>query len=262
MGSPQTPNIGTGGFSWAQIVQMANRRTEQRGTSLDLNGELFVALQELCLERRWWWRRRIVNFTINAGQPTYNLLNEANGALYAPDLQQVAKNGFKIFVPTTPPLGYPPGLFCDGGAPYTCPRPVFDADEQDVIITMQGNYPPNVPWRFFLQPGNSTVLWVDPIPSITAPAALAYWAVPNYQDDDDDLAIPLLPIWMQPILIKKLESQIERFSQAEEGPEKYEMVMKEYQALIEKAALYRQFADGLVEDLRVRTHTDSVQSTR
>lgn len=250
-----------GGFSWQQVIDLANKRTEQRGTSLDLDGELYIALQELCLERRWWWRRKVALFNIVSGQATYDLTSNASGAVAAPDLQQIAKNGFKIFVPGG--TGASPGLYYsdNGGIPYVCPEPVFDADQQDTILAMQSSYPPNVPCRFFLVPGQVTTLQVDPIPNLTCPAALAHWAVPNYTDDDTDLSIPLLPVWMQPILIKKLEAQIERFSQSEEGPQKYEMVMGEYQALVEKAALYRQFADGLVEDLRVHSHTDSVRST-
>jgi len=252
---------GIGGFSWSQIIALANRRTEQRGDTLDLNGELYLALQELCLERRWWWRRRIVTFTIVAGQPLYDLTANATGDINAPDLQQIAKNGFKIFVPGSVAGSYS-GLVCgDGSFPYVCPVPVFDADVQDTIIAMQSTCPPDVPCRFFLVPGQSTSLQVDPIPNLTCTAALAYWAIPNYTDDSEDLSIPLLPTWMQPVLLKKLEMQIERFSQSDEGPQKYEMVAKEYANLLDKAALYRDFADGKIEDLRVRTHTDSVRST-
>jgi hypothetical protein len=253
---------GIGGFSWDEIVQLVNLRTENRGESLDLNGELYLALQELCLEKRWWWRRKVVTFNIVAGEALYDLTSTLAGAAYAPDLQQIAKNGFKIFVPSTPQGGFVPGLICDGGIPYVCPEPVFDADLQDVIIAMQSTYPPNVPSRFFLVPGQQSTLQVDPIPSLNCPAALAYWAVPNYTDDSSDLVVPLLPVWMQPLLIKKLEMQIERFSQSEEGPQKYTMVAQEYSRLLEKVALYRQFADGYVEDLRIRGHQDSVQSTR
>ncbi len=250
---------GVGGFSWDQVIQLANRRTEQRGESLDLDGELYIALQELCLEKRWWWRRRVNLFTIQAGVPQYDLTATTTGAINAPDMQQVAKNGFKIFTSGAQPSQNLPGCWphC-----YTCPEPVFDVDKQDEILALQSQFPQNVPCRFFILPGTTNMLVVDPIPNLTCPAAFGYWAVPNYQDDDDDLSIPLLPAWMQPVLIKKLEAQIERFSQSDEGPQKYEMVMEEYGRLLEKAALYRQFADGYVEDLRVRTHQDSVQSTR
>jgi hypothetical protein len=240
------PPVG-GGFSWDQVIQFANRRTEQRGTSLDLDGELFTAIQEVCLEQRWWWRRRISLFNLVAGQALYDLTATSAGAINAPDLQQIAKNGFKI---------YTPGTSC-----YGCPDPVFDVDQQDNILATQSLYPPAMPCRFFILAGQTSTLIVDPVPDQNYSCALGYWAIPNYTDDDQDLSIPLLPVWMQPVLIKKLEAQIERYSQSEEGPQKYEMVMSEYQRLLEKASLYRQFADGLVEDLRVRSHTDSVQST-
>lgn len=248
---------GIGGFSWEQVKQAANRRCEQRGDSLDLDAELFVALQELCLESRWWWRRRVATFTLVAGQPQYDLTS-ATG-FNAADLQQVAKNGLKLFSPGTPPTQPPPNPWQNN--PWIGPEPVFDADEQDSIIVLQSSYPPTTPCRYFLKPGASTILWFDPIPDAAYPAALAYWAIPNYTADNAPQTIPLLPPWMQPTLIKKLEAQILAFL-GEEFAEKYAAAMKEYGVGVERAKLYRQFADGFVNEFRTHSPQDAVQSTR
>lgn len=237
--------MGIGGFSRSQIISTVSRRTEQRGSALDLGGEFIIALQDICLESRWWWRRRVNTFSLVAGQAKYDLTDAAGAN--APDLQQIAKNGFKIFATGTPQS-------------YVCPEPVFDVDEQDTILATQSQYPPNTPSRFFLQPGAISTLIVDPIPNAANPCAFAYWAIPNYTDDSGDETVPLIPYYLHPLLIKKLEMQVERYALGE-GAEKYQAVSAEYENMKSKAQLYRQFADGYVEDLRTHSRQDAVQST-
>ena len=247
-----------GGFSWDQVKQVANRRTEGRGSSLDLDAEAFVALQELCLETRWWWRRRVATLNLIAGQPQYDLTNTAG--FNAADFQQFAKNGVKLFSPGSPPQQPPPNPWQNN--PWYSPEPVFDVDEQDRIIVMQTTYPPTTPCRYFMKPGgNSSVIWFDPIPDAPYPAALGYWAVPNYSADSAPQVIPLLPQWMQPTLIKKLEMQILAFM-GEEFAEKYQASVAEYGRDLERAKLYRQFADGFVQEFRSHSSQDAIQSTR
>src|SRR5690349_8512133 len=82
-------------FTKKQIIEIANRRTENRGKSLELDSEFLTALQSVCLEKRWWWRRKIVAFSLVAGQSEYHLLDPQS--IDAGDFQQVAKKGFKIF---------------------------------------------------------------------------------------------------------------------------------------------------------------------
>src|ERR1035438_3207852 len=69
---PSSPPAGYGGgssgsggaasgasFSRAQLISLAAMRTESRASTLDQNSEFYIALQEICLERRWWWRRKV-----------------------------------------------------------------------------------------------------------------------------------------------------------------------------------------------------------
>lgn len=246
-----------GGFSWEQVKQIASRRTEKRADSLDLDAELYVAIQDFCLESRWWWRRKVAQLTLTAGTAQYDL-TQVNG-FNAADFQQFAKNGVKLFYPGSPPVEPPPNPWQNN--PWVGPEPVFDADEQDMIIALQASNPPNTPCRYFMKPGGGSVLWFDPIPDNAYPATLAYWACPNYSADDPPQVIPLLPQWAQPALIKKLECQMLAFL-GEEFASKYEMATEEYGRHIEKLKLYRQFADGYVQEFRSHSPQDAVQSTR
>jgi hypothetical protein len=65
---------------------------------------------------------------------------------------------------------------------------------------------------------------------------------------------------MHPLLIKKLEMQFERFAIGE-GADKYQATASEYEKLKQNLMLYRQFADGFVEEFRVKSHQDSIRST-
>lgn len=251
MGSTAT----TSGFSRTQIIEMANRRTERRGAPLDMGGEYLSALQEVCMERRWWWRRRIATFSLVAGQSKYNLLDSAT--LNMGDFQQVAKNGFKLFTPSaTLGSGSPVAPW---NCPFTCPEPIFDADRQESVLALQSQFPAGLPCGYFML-GAEGMLVTDRIPDQNYPASLAYWAVPAYTDDDEDETVPLLPPSLHGLLIKRLELHIERYSLGE-GSEKYEAVAEEYGELREKALLYTNFAEGEFREVRTRDHHDSIQST-
>jgi hypothetical protein len=244
-----------GGFSMSQIIDMANRRTELRGKSLDLNGELLTALQEVCMEHRWWWRRRIVPFTLNAGQSKYSLLNPSQIA--AVDFQQMAKNGFKIFPPGQT-QGASPNPVPGWGCRFHCPEPIFDADAQETIIALQSQFPAGMPCGYFITGGG--LLITDKIPDQNYPASIAYWAVPFYTDDDLPESVPLIPVSLHGLLIKRLEMHIERYIVGEDS-NKYSTVAEEYGELKEKALVYQDFAEGRFQEVRTRDFNDAVQST-
>lgn len=233
---------------------MANRRTERRGSALDLSGEYLTALQEVCTEKRWWWRRKIAAFSLVANQAKYNLLDTQS--LNMADFQQVAKNGFKIFTPSaTPGSGNP---ISPWNCSYKCPEPIFDADRQESVLALQSQFPPGLPCGYFIL-GDGT-LFTDRLSDQNYPASIAYWAVPAYTDDDADETVPLLPPALHGLLIKRLELHIERYNLGE-GDEKYQAVANEYEELLEKAQLYRNFAEGEFREVRTHDHNDAIQST-
>jgi hypothetical protein len=63
-----------GGWTRSMLIELADRRTERRGSkTLDLNSEFLMALQMLCMERRWFWRRRTAFFQMLPNQWQYDL---------------------------------------------------------------------------------------------------------------------------------------------------------------------------------------------
>jgi len=74
MGSPYVPTPDLGGWTRSQLIELADRRTERRGSkTLDLNSEFILALQHLCGESRWAWRRKTAAIMMRAGIWQYDI---------------------------------------------------------------------------------------------------------------------------------------------------------------------------------------------
>jgi hypothetical protein len=125
------------GFTRTQLIAMADARTEKRGKVLNLDAEFLTALQEFCLEQRWWWRKKSVAFNTVAGTATYDLGDSTRDSI---DCEQIVKGGVKLFT---------------SGTTYTELTPIFDSDEQDVACedTTQGQ-----PANYFIERGTSQTL--------------------------------------------------------------------------------------------------------
>jgi hypothetical protein len=219
------------GWTQAQLIELADRRTERRGSkTLDLNSEFFMALQEFCLERRWSWRRKTAAFSLQSGVWQYDLTQPTTGNL--DDLHQFVKHGVKY---------YP-----NSGAPQNWAEltPIFEKELQTAAIYTNTNVPaPAPPQQYFMLPGDYLTLCTVPVPDQNYPLTLDYWSVPNQDIDAVPETIPLVPAFLHLVLLKKLEAQILRYTLGE-GTAKYQAAMGEYNALVQKYQMYDNFAPG------------------
>lgn len=240
--SPTQANSGAAlGFKRSQIIDAAHKRTDGRAKSLDVEAEYALALQEVALENRWWWRRKIVPFTITAGAPTYQL--SGTSGIGMSDFQQAALNGFKIYGP---------------GTGFSCPDPVFDIDVQDTIIGLQSLAPPGRPTRYFIV-GAPGEMRVDPVPDANYSASLAHWSIPLYVAGGEDEVVTNVPAYLHALLIKRLEMHFCKSLLTEE-PNKYKAVVAEYAELLGNASLYRNFSEGQVRSFANGDSNDSIRS--
>lgn len=230
------------GFKRSQIIDTAHRRTNGRAKVLDVDAEYATAVQEVALERRWWWRRKIEAFSITAGTTTYQLTGESSLEMDA--FQQAQRGGFKVYGP---------------GLQFSCLDPVFDMDEQDTIVALQAQAPPGRPNKYFIigAPGE---MRVDPVPDATYPASLAHWSIPIYVPGAEDEVVTSIPAYLHTLLIKRLEMHFLAFSATEEG-NRYKIAAFEYAELLANAALYRNFAEGEVKSFVDADSSDSVRSS-
>lgn len=241
--APPTPGTGgaIGGFSRTQCIEIAQKRTERRGESLDLEGEFILALQEVCMETRWWWRRKTAISALVAGTTKYDLTDESG--FDAADFHQAARKAVRIYTAS--------------GQSHTV-EPEFNPLEQDRILALQSGWPAAPPCKYFVQ---WPYLYFDVPPDQNYQASIGYWAVPNFTDDSADETIPLIPNHAQGLVIKRLEMHVEHFSIAEAGPTKYQATAAEYQEMVNKQQIYNRFADGQDNEIRNGVCGDAVQSS-
>jgi hypothetical protein len=253
---PPTQLSTRGGWTCSQLIELADRRTERRGSKLlDLQSEFLMALQEFCMEKRWPWRRRTTQLTTTAGSWEYDLTDPTNANV--PDLHQFMQHGVKT---------YP-----NPGAPTSSLEitPLFERGLQDAAIFSARNYPlqfSGPPSQYFMMPGAFLVMALTPVPDQVYPISIGYWSVPNINEDSLPEAIPLLPAFLHHALLKKLEAQIFRFTLGE-GTPKYQAAMSEYTALVNKYELSMGMTPGEQidwshDDNEWSTDHSAIQSTR
>lgn len=232
-----------GGWTQSQLVELADRRTERRGSkTLDLDSEFLMALQEFCMETRWEWRRKVAMFTLQAGVWQYDLTALATPIV---DVHQFVKHGVK---------------FClNPGTPQNLCEitPLFEKALQDVAIYTNTNFAtPAPPQQYFRMPGVTATLALTPVPDQAYPILLDYWSVPNVTPDAIPQTIPLVPAFLHHVLLKKLEAQIFRYTLGE-GAAKYQAAMGEYKGLLDKYQMYDGMVPGEQKDYSSDDECDS-----
>lgn len=228
-------------FTRTQIKELADKRTERRGGKLDLDSEILLAIQDICQDRKWWWRRKTVRFETAATTSEYDL---SDTVLQAGDFQQFMKDGVKLF---TAPDSF--GIV----------EPLFDIDKQDTALEMASTQS-GTPCQYFMKPGEYLTLVLTPTPNGIWPVRASYWAVPDSTPDAQEEQIPLIPTWLHPALLSRLEARINKFTLGE-GAALYTSSMTEYAGQLAKAGVYEDFAEGKSRQSLAGAHGDAIQST-
>jgi hypothetical protein len=230
-----------GGWTRPELIEMADRRTERRGSKvLNLDNEFILCLQEFCLEHRWSWRRKTTRLSIAPTVQSYDLSDPLNAN--AGDLYQFMQNGVHLYTPSGDKVEV---------------TPLFEKDKQDLALDL-----PTLgqPAQYFMMPGSSLQLVLTPIPDNAYPMRLGYWSVPVFTPATQTDVIPLVPANLQHVLLKKLEAQIFRFTLGE-GTSKYQAAKGEYDMLVEKYQSYQGFVPGESVFYTDRDSHDSIRST-
>jgi hypothetical protein len=154
-----------------ELIERAHQRTGRKneGKEIDLRGMVISALQDLCRENRWPFRRMRGTFTSVAGTKTYDLTSATYGDM--DDLEEV------IAV-----------YYVNGTTVYKVgPSAQSDDMVSDLIATDSGD-----PSRYTLEPGTEGTIRFDKCSSVRT-FYVYYWAIPNPSIEDTDDTIALLP---------------------------------------------------------------------
>lgn len=175
-------------FKVQDIVQNVNKRTEGRaGTKMDLRMELFLAIDELCLDRHWWWVNKRFVIPAVVGQASYDLSSVAPDFTEFDEVYLINADGVTI-----------------GNSMY----PIFDKKAQTACIlsTVQ-----DTPAAYFIDTETSLQTMHLQAPSNVNQNIFGfYWAMPMVTDPAED-TIPLVPPFLHWGLIHALERRVFKF---------------------------------------------------
>lgn len=223
----------TGGLSWTQIKEMANKRTDRRAEkTLNLDFELLDVLQDFCSEYQWFWRRLSANISTTAGNQVYDLSDPAI------TVEKIIKAYYIAGVNQRAQLA-------------------LVTDEDAMINMLEGWDVPGCPAKFMREPGTANSIRINPPDSIYRMRYM-FWALPAMNIDAVGETVPLVPSQYHPILVKGLERNIFRYTIGE-GTTKYTAANGEYERLKAKASENRNGVTGVVREYV--SNEDGIRST-
>lgn len=218
-------------FSVQDIIKNVNKRTENRvGTKLDLFQEFSFALDELALDRHWWWTNKRFILPVTVGKKTYDLSS------VAADFAQFDE----VF------LMDPTGMTVQSDM-----SPLLDAKAQMAAVV---NTTPSLPAVYFIDT-NATLQTL----SLGAPSSVAqnimgkYWAQPMLTDEAVT-DIPLVPPFLHWGLIHALERRVFKFLYGV-GDIRATTAEKDYQRFLAVASRKPNWTDKQIVSVSLGSHS-------
>jgi hypothetical protein len=238
----------TSGWTASQIIAQVNGRTENRAMNkpnFNIQMEFWMALDEFCGERHYWWRRRSFSMATIVGQQSYDLnVNEVEtDTPLAPDLEEIEE----VFVVNSAPQPWPFGV-----APDLSARQIVTAMYGDAIVN-------NLPATggYFIEPGPTRKFWLGTIPQTVFTIAAIYWAIPQNTNLAQDI-IPLVPPYLHWGLLYALERRVYEYLYTQNDP-RWIQSDQRYQKFLEAAAKSKQFSSQ--QSITMRTDRPSVRAS-
>lgn len=216
-------------FTRTGLMEIVKRRTKNVGKDLDLSAEFLLSLQELCGEKKWYWRKKQVKFDTVAGTPTYDLseIIEKWGA----SIESYIK--VKIVDPSS-------GKLCVLTALHG-----LDSQECAMEATTQAK-----PEHYFPDldtSSTSQVIRLTDIPDGIYPTRVSFWAVPVMLPEKQDNQIPLIPGHMHWLAALAFEKNILRTALGEEASE-YMAAQNAYDRALARSSIIERFAEDEHDD--------------
>lgn len=171
---------------------MAAAHVENRGKAvLNYDQEFSLAIIEFCRARKWRWRHSSGRVNLAIGTAEYDLTD--SGGINAPDLEEIQS----VYV-----------VEGDGDL-----RKLDEVTAESDIATALESTGQDEPTGFFRKPGADLTLRITPFPDAALPIRVLHWRIPlflNAAPGSD--AIPLVPGYLHPTLVKQLEVRLLHYS--------------------------------------------------
>jgi len=204
-----------------EIVDHAHALCERRvdQTKLNLRLELFLAIQELLHENRFWWAERTLRFNTVTGAPTYNL--SAASVANRDDVEEILEV-YNVSSSANPSFI----------------TPLLERKDQLTALEATIAAPPSS-WMMDL--GNwPFIRFGAPVDGVY-PIRIIYHAGLNVKSAQSDVAVPLVPGPLHYGLVTALKRRIFNFLFGQTDP-RFVVANQEYLAFVKNAARKRSFS--------------------
>lgn len=223
------------GWKVSEIIQEANGRTENRAANkpnFNTNMEFFLGLDEFCMEKHFWWRRKAASFQTAVNQQTYDLSKSiAQGGANAPDAEEIEE----AFIVNGTPLQHPKRVRPDF-SPKRVIASLFGGAAIQAWIPHTG---------YFMAPGTFQQWDFDQAPTSVLTVAFTYWAIPMVSSGQVAQATseppPLVPPFLHWGLVTVMERRIYKYLLAQNDP-RYQAAEADYQKFVATAAKSKQYS--------------------
>jgi hypothetical protein len=170
-----------------QIDAAVTDATKGISDKFDLPAIRLAALQELCMENRWWFRRKYDSFTTVAGTQTYDLPETAGGDM--DDVDEIKSLWWRESATDITEIDF--------------------VDDDASLVSAINNSTNDRPSLWMHEPdGAELTIRLSPPPESAKTVYVVYWAIPNISADDSSTTIPLLPARYHWILQKRMEMTV------------------------------------------------------
>lgn len=243
-------DLPTSGWSVQKIVNQVNGRSENRATNkpnFDILMEFFLALDEFCGEKHYWWRRKAASFQAQVGVQSYDLSTNSTGSANARDAVEIEE----AYIVNASPFLYPKMV-----------HPAFTARQQIAAMFSSQVVSENPIPRggYFLTPGQFQSFELTYPPQQPYTIAFTYYATPMITDTADaaNNPIPLVPPNLHWGMLYALERRVYEYLYGQNDP-RWVTSNARYKDFVAAAARYKQFS--VQEAIESRMQGPSVVSS-
>lgn len=209
----------------AQVIQRTQNRTD---SGIDLRQEFFLALDQFCNNRRFWWRKKDFILPLVVGTPSYDF------SALAPDFCGQFQDVYLL----NPGAGSIAGQL----------TPLINDED---LICAKTNIVADQPAGYLLDVTTSLFTLRLQAPSNVAQSLyITYWAAPMVTDVDNTEIIPLVPQNLHYGLFNMLERRVYEVLYGQEDP-RYMIKDREYQTFLQEASRIQHWSGRKAREMSV-----------
>jgi len=207
----------------SEIIELAWQLTERKGERvLDPQTLFRFVVQDIAKRQRFWWRRKVVNLTLEIGTTTYDLTSVST----TPSLSELL---FEEITKVT---------IITSANPYQTAdlTPIFIPEG---IIAMLNNSQTAQPGRYTFGQDDYKTIRIDP-PDSAYSMYIAGWLMPDPASESTTDSVPLIPPWGHNTIVSGLCWRIFKFAYGSKN-EKAMDAQAEYEQGIQDLGQKREF---------------------